>query len=205
MPYIQKEDRPYLDKIVLELSDEIVNLLKNKNGDTDLASLYKEKISDVIQAIINKESGKVIDDNINAYKLGSAIFDVSTKYNYRGAWLGELNYAITRLIQIVPYNLYKQGIFKEPFRYWIYALTAGALESVAIDFSKKRKIPEWIKIGIIGVINDVKDEYKRRVNTAYESYQIEKNGDCYEYSPYHTELIKNDNGFTEIMKKFDIS
>jgi hypothetical protein len=204
VPYVPKEDRPELDGAVKELSDEIVSLLKTKNGDTDLAVLYKEKITDVIDAIINREIGKIIENSTPPINLGNKIFDVAVKYNYRGAWLGELNYAITRLIQLVPYTLYKSGVFKEALRYWIYALTAGALEQVAIDFSKKRKIPEWVKIGIVGVINDIKDEYKRRVNTAYESHQIEKNGDCYEYSPYHTELRKTDDGFTEVMKKYEI-
>jgi len=205
MPYVPKEDRPELDIAVKELSDEIVYLLQSKNGDTDLAVLYKEKITDVVNVIINRETlQSTIECSSPSLKLGNKVFDIATKYNYRGAWLGELNYAITRLIQLVPYTLYKKGVFKEALRYWIYVLTAGALEQVAIDFSKKRKIPEWIKIGIVGVLNDIKDEYKRRVNTAYESYQIEKNGDCYEYSPYYTELRKTDDGFTEIMKKNDI-
>ncbi len=41
----------------------------------------------------------------------------------------------------------------------------------------------------------MKDEYKRRANTAYEAAQIKKPGDCYD-APYHTELIdiKNENG-----------
>lgn len=43
--------------------------------------------------------------------------------------------------------------------------------------------------GLTGVFEDVKDEYKRRVNTAYEAAQILKSGDCYELAPYRTQLV----------------
>ncbi len=94
-----------------------------------------------------------------AESLASEIAAVSKKYEYDGAFLGELNYALTRLIQHLPRKL---GLVGE-IRYWLYA-------------------------GIVGVLVDVKDEYKRRVNTAYEAAQIEKSGDCYD-TPYYTRLI----------------
>lgn len=97
-------------------------------------------------------------------QLAESICDVSIPYGYDGAFLGELNYSITRLIQLIPQIMVDRGIFKTAFRYWLYA-------------------------GIAGVLIDVKDEYKRRVNTAYEAEQIMKSGDCYD-TPFHTRLIK---------------
>lgn len=56
---------------------------------------------------------------------------------------------------------------------------------------------------LAGVFEDVKDEYKRRVNTAYEAAQILKSGDCYEYSPFQTQLVAVNvdgvAGFQEVM------
>ncbi len=48
---------------------------------------------------------------------------------------------------------------------------------------------DFIGNGLAGVFEDVKDEYKRRVNSAYEAAQILKSGDCYEYSPFQTQLV----------------
>src|SRR5437762_14257379 len=89
-----------------------------------------------------------------AKNLAEEIAIVSKKYKYDGAFLGELNYSLTRLIQHLPRSLMTHCGFKDEIRYWLYA-------------------------GIVGVLVDVKDEYKRRVNTAYEAAQIEKSGDCY--------------------------
>ncbi|MGC8516874.1 MAG: DUF6899 family protein, partial [Candidatus Acidifodinimicrobium sp.] len=71
----------------------------------------------------------------------------------------------------------------------------------------KDSASDWIFDGIVGVLEDIKDEYKRRVNTAYEAVQIKKSGDCYD-TPYHTELIdiKDSNGniigWQEVMKDY---
>jgi hypothetical protein len=98
-----------------------------------------------------------------AKQLADGIATVAAKYGYDGAFLGELNYALTRLIQHLPRSLQEKQGFKDEIRYWIYA-------------------------GIVGVLVDVKDEYKRRVNPAYEDAQIEKSGDCYD-TPYYDRLI----------------
>jgi hypothetical protein len=96
--------------------------------------------------------------------LAKAICDVSIPYKYDGAFLGELNYSITRLIQRIPQIMVDREIFKSALRYWIYA-------------------------GIVGVLIDIKDEYKRRVNTSYEAAQIVKSGDCYD-TPFYTKLVE---------------
>lgn len=98
-----------------------------------------------------------------AKALADGIAQVAAKYKYDGAFLGELNFALTRLIQHLPRSLMQYQGFKDEIRYWMYA-------------------------GIVGVLVDVKDEYKRRVNPAYEDAQIEKSGDCYD-TPYYDRLI----------------
>ena len=114
-----------------------------------------------------KTDGKSTDREIldvAVEKLANAICDVSIPYKYDGAFLGELNYSITRLIQRIPQLMVDKGFFKSALRYWIYA-------------------------GIAGVLIDIKDEYKRRVNTSYEAAQIVKSGDCYD-TPYYTKLVE---------------
>lgn len=113
-----------------------------------------------------KTDGLAQDRNILdplAKQLADGIAKVAATYKYDGAFLGELNYSLTRLIQHLPRSLQEFQGFTDEIRYWIYA-------------------------GIVGVLVDVKDEYKRRVNTGYEAAQIEKSGDCYD-TPYYTRLV----------------
>lgn len=113
-----------------------------------------------------KTDGKSQDRNILdplTKQLADGIAQVAATYKYDGAFLGELNYSLTRLIQHLPRSLQEFQGFKDEIRYWMYA-------------------------GIVGVLVDVKDEYKRRVNPAYEAAQIEKSGDCYD-TPYYTRLV----------------
>lgn len=114
--------------------------------------------------------------------MGEKIREVGAGYDYEGAYLGELNYAITRFIQRVPQIKVKKGEWKQELRYWLYAATIEALTDTANRMSDKNT-------GISGVFIDIKDEYKRRVNTAYEAEQIIKSGDAYD-APYYTKLIE---------------
>ncbi len=131
-----------------------------------------------------KTDGKSEDREILdplAKALADGIAQVAAKYKYDGAFLGELNYSLTRLIQHLPRSLMKFQGFASELRYWMYA-------------------------GIVGVLVDVKDEYKRRVNTSYEAAQIVKSGDCYD-APYYTKLLEvldssgNYLGHMEVMVK----
>lgn len=131
-----------------------------------------------------KTDGKSDDRTILdplAKQLADGIAKVSEKYKYDGAFLGELNYALTRLLQHLPRALMQQCKFKDETRYWLQA-------------------------GLFGVFLDVVLEYKRRVNTSYEAAQIVKSGDCYD-TPYYTrlvEVVRKDGtqvGFQEIMLK----
>lgn len=123
--------------------------------------------------------------------LAQAIYETGGKYGYEGAHLGELNYAITRFIQRVPQIKVAYGAWKDELRYWLYAATVEALTLAAAETNP------W-KIGIGGVFEDIKDEYKRRVNTAYEAAQIVKSGDCYD-TPYYTRLVEVRDGLGELV------
>ena len=106
----------------------------------------------------------------------------------KGGWTGELNYAITMLIQHVPHEMRLRKAWDESLRYWIYAETVGALTRTAYDLHV-RTGDDYIGNGLTGVFEDIKDEYKRRVNTAYEAAQILKSGDCYDLAPFRTRLV----------------
>ncbi len=99
-----------------------------------------------------------------AKALADGIADVSAKYKYDGAFLGELNYSLTRLLQHLPRSLQTICGFKDETRYWLQA-------------------------GLFGVLMDVILEYKVRVNQAYEIAQIEKSGDCYD-TPYYSRVVE---------------
>lgn len=99
-----------------------------------------------------------------AANLSKAITQAAKKHGYDGAFAGELNYALTRLLQEIPRDLVRDGTLKEEIRYWIQPTMYGVLLDVAL-------------------------EHKRRVNTAYEAAQIVKSGDCYD-TPYYTRLVE---------------
>jgi hypothetical protein len=99
-----------------------------------------------------------------AKQLADGIAEVAKKYQYDGAFLGELNFALTRLIQHLPRSLMATGQSKDETRYWIQA-------------------------GLLGVLFDVALEYKVRVNQAYEIEQIKKSGDCYD-TPYYSRAVE---------------
>ncbi len=113
--------------------------------------------------------------------LSNRIALASKRHGYDGAFAGELNYALTRLLQEIPRSLIKEGIITEELRYWIQPLMYGVLLDVAL-------------------------EHKRRVNVAYEAAQIVKSGDCYD-TPYYTRLVEAVDpfgkhiGYQEVMLK----
>jgi len=98
-----------------------------------------------------------------AEKVAETIAKISKKYNYKGAFAGELNYFETRVLNHLPRKLMETGEMSSELRYWYQAI-------------------------IFGVQLDVALEYKRRVNSAYEAAQIIKSGDCYD-TPYRTQLV----------------
>jgi len=114
-------------------------------------------------------------------EMSNAIAKVSARHGYEGAFAGELNYVITRLLQEIPRELVRSNQINEELRYWIQPLMYGVLLDVAL-------------------------EHKRRVNVSYEAAQIVKSGDCYD-TPYYTKLIEivdpnyKHVGYQEVMVK----
>lgn len=143
-----------------------------------LAKEMAEKVTTnySVRSILDSTFISVVRENA----LGKAIRQVAEKYNYEGAYLGELNYAITRLIQEFPKAVVKTGKWKEELRYWLYAIITESLIKMAQCIG--------LPIGVSGVFEDIKDEYKVRVNEAYEHVQIKKSGDCYD-APYYSRVM----------------
>jgi hypothetical protein len=204
MPYVPSEktlppaeDRKVLDKAVEPVARKAAGEI---NNNLSLIKVYKEtfmKVTRNLRRLLLK--CKNLLDNGSESELAQAIYEVGEKYGYEGAFLGEFNYSFTRFIQRVPQIMVENGIWKEESRYWLYAATVEAL-TFAEDETKN------FGIGVSGVFEDIKDEYKRRVNTAYEAAQIIKSGDCYD-TPYYTRLVKvidedgNFIGYQEVMLK----
>lgn len=204
MPYVpskktddKSKDREILDVAVESLAKEAAAEITNN---LSLIQVYRSiffRVADELAYLL--KGGEVSQDSSS--RLAKAIFEVGKGHEYEGAYLGEFNYAITRLIQRVPQLKVEHKEWKEEFRYWLYAATVEAL-ICASTYSQS------LNIGISGVFEDIKDEYKRRVNTAYEAEQIIKSGDCY-YTPYYTRLVRVSDaegkfiGYQEIMLKRD--
>ncbi len=190
MPYIPQEDRPLLDEKVSALADRIASELAEMKGTAHISVLYERSILSIVNTLYRLQIGKkgsIPKSTEDA--LAHAMFEISKKHDYDCPWLGELNYSLTRLIQLVPRKMVEKGAWKEELRYYIFAQTCGALERSALQMHKKitNKAHSYIINGMVGALFDIKDEYKRRVNTAYEIIQIQKSGDCYD-GPFHTEL-----------------
>ena len=114
-----------------------------------------------------KTDGIAQDRNILdplAKALAEGIAEVAKKYKYKGAFLGEMNYAFTRMIQHLPRALVETGEAESEIRYWMQA-------------------------GMYGVLMDVILEHKVRVNQSYEIAQINKSGDCYD-TPYYSKPVE---------------
>lgn len=179
MPYVKKEHRAKLDSLIQIISDEIANSCDSTNPQK-ISQIYFERFSEIsyeLACIAAKAQGRETSAK-SSRELAKLVYETG---NADGSfWAGDLNYSITRIIQLVPKNFVKRGAWQKEFRYWVYAATCGALERAAFAADKFTGIEEWIKTIIVGVLVDIKDEYKRRVNAPYEERQIELNGDCYE-------------------------
>jgi len=204
MPYVpskktdnRSRDREILDAAVENLASEAADEITNN---LSLIDVYKNiffRVADELAYLL--KGGEVSQDHSSC--LAGAIFEVGKSHEYEGAYLGEFNYAITRFIQRVPQMKVERDEWKQEFRYWLYAATVEALVRAST-------YAQSLGIGIGGVFEDIKDEYKRRVNTAYEAEQIIKSGDCYD-APYYTKLVGVTDGegkfigYQEIMLKRD--
>ncbi len=203
MPYIPPQNRPAIDERVDALAEQIAARLAQNDETAEISVYYRDAFNAIADSIAALEGGGQPADG-EAGALAACIVDTAKAYEQQGAWTGELNYGVTMLIQAVPYKLYKRGIWAECLRYWLYAQTVGALTRTAYGVHE-RFGNDWIGNGLAGVFEDIKDELKRRVNSAYEAAQITKSGDCYNMMPYHTQLVPMEkdgvSGYIEIMLK----
>lgn len=188
MPYIPPQNRPAIDAHVRVLADEIAGRMIDQRHTAEISTHYRRAFLEIAGYIEALEKNKAEAPASNAQQLAATIAEVAQGYGVKGGWTGELNYAITMLIQLVPHQMQCRKAWEESLRYWIYAETVGALTRTAYDLHA-RTSDDYIGNGLTGVFEDVKDEYKRRVNTAYEAAQILKSGDCYDYVPFRTQLV----------------
>jgi hypothetical protein len=210
MPYISADERPAIDEEVEALAEEVSGALaREENRETEISVHYRQAFVAIGRALLRMERGEKAKARGRTRKLAVEVFGGSGEGpRDRGAWLGRLNYALTRLIQVVPQKMVQRGVWKEEFRYWVYAQTVGALARSAMEIHAVEG-EGWPVDGLVGVLVDVKDEYKRRVNAAYESVQIRKAGDCYT-TRYRTELSDLRDaagrvvGYTEVMKDYGV-
>ena len=201
MPYIPPQNRPPVDRAVDALAARIADEVKASGETAEVSVRYRASFRAIADAIARLQRGQTIGDSAEE-AVAHAVFETAAGYGQTGGWLGELNYALTTLVQAVPYTLYRGGVWDECLRYWLYAETVGALTRTAYDMHAAYP-DDFVGNGLAGVFEDVKDEYKRRVNTAYEAAQIRKSGDCYDMSPYRTRLVETEvagvKGYAEVM------
>ncbi len=213
MPYIAKADRTELDPAIEKLAQKTAADIEKSGAGAALIEAYTDIMTDLAETIYSFLSGDIPKGLPEVIASAGTIYSLDRKQGYEGAFCGEFNYFITRLIQIVPKKLVEDNAWKSEFRYWVYAFTVSALmlskERMQSLFNKEKGSKfAWVYGSFVGVFEDIKDEYKRRVNTAYEASQISRSGDCYD-TPFHTELISVKDrdgsviGWQEIMKGFD--
>ncbi len=189
MPYVPSEktdgisqDRNIIDAEVEKYSNYLVDQI---SSNFDVMEVYTNsfiKVGTLLSNLTMLES-----TSSREVILAKTILDVGNRYSYDGAFLGELNYTITRVIQRVPQMLATKnlcGLLKgKELRYWLYAMTVSALIKTSIYLSSIDNT------GVSGVFEDIKDEYKVRVNKSYEIAQILKSGDCYD-TPYFNKVVE---------------
>lgn len=205
MPYVpsKKTDGQAKDREIIDIAVETVALkaVKKITDNKSLRCVYIDIFLKTAGHLNDLLSGKKTRGDSSERALAEAIYEVSEGYGYWGAHMSECNYAFTRFIQRVPRIKVEQGEWEEKneLRYWTYAATVSALIYTS-------RHTDDLGICLDGVFEDIKDEYKRRVNPAYEAAQILKNGDCYD-TPYYTRLVEvvdedgNLIGHQEIMLK----
>ncbi len=193
MPYVPsvKTDGTSQDRNILDAAVELAaaEATKKITNNFSLTEVYK----DVFLSVAKWQFTRPLEDQVpkdkkGMFALAMAIHSTGESYGYEGAFLGELNYAITRFIQRVPQMKVadESWLPKDEIRYWLYAATIGALLSVE---AQVRSVGIAASDNIAAVFHDIKDEYKWRVNRSYEAAQIVKSGDCYD-APFYSRLME---------------
>ncbi|QQG46167.1 MAG: hypothetical protein HYY55_04405 [Candidatus Niyogibacteria bacterium] len=188
MPYVPSkktnppaDDREILDPHIEALAQRAAKRIVDNEA---LSEVYANIFYEVAIHLDDLFSANRMLGDGEEWKLAEAIYEVSKKYGYWGAHLGELNYSITRFIQRVPQIKVENGQWEEKneLRYWIYSATVSTL-------IRASHLTEHLDIAVDGVFEDIKDEYKWKVNRPYEIAQILKSGDAYD-TPYYMKVIE---------------
>ncbi len=213
MPYVEKHDRAKLEAYITDLAEDMAKRLassKAANREAELGAMYKAALLETADAIIARESGKDTMPRTPAQRMGTNLWEVAKRKggSIKVDWLGNLNYCVTRLIQMVPHAMAERHGWKAEFNSTIYLVTSGALEQSALEV-RTRYVPpniEWVLDGLVGVLFDIEDEYKRRVDTAYQAVRVSEVGDVYD-APFRTKVVATkgaggSDGFQEIMMDY---
>lgn len=186
MPYIVPESREQLEPFIEDVVNEISTRFQT---DGELVRALVEAFLTISGSIKAYFSNHELNKH-NAYQtLGLKIvrgISSTDSYEIRMGWAGDLNYCITRILILLPKKLMLLGILKKEFAYWMYACFVGALFEIA-NIVADTSGQDDIRGCLAGVFIDIKDEYKWRVNRAYERIKIQENGDCYKDAPFYTE------------------
>lgn len=137
MPYIPAANRPPIDEKVAALADEIAAAMVLNRHTAEISTHYRRaflEIADFLSALERGTAGKPASA---AQHVAATIVEVSRAAGVKGGWTGELNYAITRLIQYVPHAMRLRKAWDQSLRYWIYAQTVGALTRTAYDLHSR--------------------------------------------------------------------
>ena len=190
MPYVpsMKTVPPADDRMIIDDAVEIAahDVAESVTHNASLTRVYAKFFEEVALRVSALRNDLCVTGQPSATTLAHAIISVSKKYGYDGAHLGEFNYAMTRFIQRVPQLKVENLDWSQELRYWLYARTVAALSKVSALLLLEAD-DELVDLG--GVLVDIKDEYKRRVNIPYEAEQIWKSGDCYD-TPFYTRLVE---------------
>src|SRR3989344_3417695 len=98
MPYVSSKDREILNPLITCLARKA-----SSNIDTNFSviKVYKYvflRISRRLRTLVSGRSDRGAMW-VECMELADSIYDIGQKYGYEGAYLGELNYAMTRFIQ----------------------------------------------------------------------------------------------------------
>ncbi len=107
MPYVpsEKTDGKSQDRNLIDAKVKVLASFVSKsiNTNKDFKNSYIKILKELGEILIALEKHtKEQGSHFYTFDLARTIHEVGSKYEYEGAFLGELNYAVTRLIQEVP-------------------------------------------------------------------------------------------------------
>lgn len=192
MPYVpsKKTDGKSTDREEINVAVEVLaeEIARKVTDNLSLVRVYTNTFQDVADALLELLSGNPVGSGA-AVQLATVIYEVGKKYNYEGAYLGEFNYAFTRLIQRVPQTKVAKKEWATEVRYWAYGggIVGSLMKASLYALTHHSGSEHMIAMG--GIFMDIKDEYKWKVNRSYEATQIRKSGDAYD-TPFRNILVE---------------